>query len=618
MREQVHREKHNRPRILVSFVTREILTIKRPLRAQRFHSRGRGQGMGGTGLTATDEQAAIVEAGLSGADLAIEALAGTGKTSTLRMLSAAVPHMKGQYIAFNKAIVTDARASFPTKVTCSTAHGLAFSVVGVRYQHRLASRRLTNLEMAGWMRCQPFHYWHSGKQHVLNDDQVARYALAMVHSFCKTDDPVISARHAPRLPLIADSSDVAAGFAEHLLGYARFLWADIEKVDGQAQFSHDYYLKMWQLSSPTIHADYIMFDEAQDADPVMLSVVNDQDHAQLVYCGDDFQTLYEWRGARNALSLANVDQRLWLTQSFRFGSAVASMANGFLKRLKAPKPLRGLPTIDSKVGPISAPHAILCRTNGGVFEELVDARRTGRRAAVVGGVAELTSFAKACAALQRGGRTNHPELAPFESWSEVLEWIDHNPEQSPDVAQKVMIVAKHGAGQIEALLKEAVTEAAADVTICTVHQSKGREWPTVRLADDFPHPDDMKVDQLRVGYVAVTRGRYGLDVGTLLSQEPKPSAQSRTPGTGERSARTPRKRPPIGGGQVSPTSKNAPALRAPTPQFAPGDRVFHGTLGSGTVVAVSGTGPSETCHAKFRTDKVWPLSVSDKNLRKML
>ena len=46
------------------------------------------------------------------------------------------------------------------------------------------------------------------------------------------------------------------------------------------------------------------------------------------------------------------------------------------------------------------------------------------------------------------------------------------------------------------------------VTISTVHRAKGREWPVVYVSipdGEFPHPKCEPVDELRLGYVAVTR-----------------------------------------------------------------------------------------------------------------
>jgi len=570
------------------------------VRGERSGGSSGGELVGQSRLAPTPEQQAVLEAVKAGADLKIQALAGTGKTSTLRMIAESLPDAAGQYVAFNKAIVTDAKTSFPSRVDCSTAHSLAFRAVGSRYRHRLESARMSNAELAGFLRCTPFHCRDGQWRRTLADDQVARSALATVQAFCKTADPEIEAAHVPAHPLLSGAAVVEAQFASHVVGYARALWADIQDPGGTAQFNHDYYLKMWQLSSPVIPADYIMFDEAQDADPVMLAIIKAQGHAQRVYCGDDYQTLYEWRGATNALARADADQTLWLTQSFRFGPEIARWANGFLRRLGESNSLRGLPTIDSSVGSIDDPDAILCRTNAGVFEALLACQARGRRVAVVGGVGDLTGFARACAALQQGRGTGHPELAPFQTWSEVLEWIQENPEQAPDVAQKVKLVERHGAATIERLLKETVSEQLADVTICTVHQAKGREWPRVRMAEDFPHPDEMDDAQLRIGYVAVTRGRIGLDVGGLLERMSKRGGPD-SPGDPRQHPRTDH--------DVVHVATHVPGRNAADPARNPvlpimaGDQVRHGALGEGTVLTVSGWGDSAWCMIRFSDGK---------------
>jgi hypothetical protein len=60
-----------------------------------------------------------------GGSLRINAYAGAGKTSTLQMLAHGT-NRRGQYIAFNRSIVGDAKDKFPKTVDCSTTHGLAY------------------------------------------------------------------------------------------------------------------------------------------------------------------------------------------------------------------------------------------------------------------------------------------------------------------------------------------------------------------------------------------------------------------------------------------------------------------------------------------------------------
>src|SRR3954464_10419479 len=101
-----------------------------------------------TNFTPTAEQTAAVEAAKTGGNLVITACAGSGKTSTLRLIADAVAPKRCMYVAYNKAIQLDAAASFPSNVTCKTAHSLAYGAVGHRYRARLNSKRLTGRMLA--------------------------------------------------------------------------------------------------------------------------------------------------------------------------------------------------------------------------------------------------------------------------------------------------------------------------------------------------------------------------------------------------------------------------------------------------------------------------------------
>ncbi len=473
-------------------------------------------------LKPTQEQVAVIEMAGTQKDIVVQALAGTGKTSTLRMFSqAAKKGLKGQYIAFNKAIVLEAASTFPDNVSCKTAHGLAYASVGFKYRARINSSRNTNKDIAKFLRCSGFAYQTKSSTLFLETEQVARYSVATVQTFCRSHVDEFTADLVP-LPIGMDEGmSQAQEFISVILNHAQTLWNDFISTSGQLSWngSHDVYLKLWQLSRPVIPADFILFDEAQDADPVMLTVVNDQNHAQLVYCGDDYQTLYEWRGAKNALALATVDERLWLTQSFRFGEPIADVANYFLMKLKAPYPIVGNPGVASKVEHTSAPEAVLCRTNSSVFTALIEAHQAGRKVAVLGGARDLQALATACEVLQAGSRTSHPNLAPFETWSEVLTWIEENPEQDPTIARDIRLIVKFTPIVIKSILNRIVDEKQADVIISTVHQSKGREWNSVRLGNDYLHPDDMEPEELQVAYVAVTRGKKQLDLAGMFDNE---------------------------------------------------------------------------------------------------
>ena len=76
-------------------------------------------------MNPTDEQTAAADAFHAGQHLALQAGAGTGKTTTLAHLAHATSR-RGRYLAYNRAIAQDARTRFPATVQCKTAHSLAY------------------------------------------------------------------------------------------------------------------------------------------------------------------------------------------------------------------------------------------------------------------------------------------------------------------------------------------------------------------------------------------------------------------------------------------------------------------------------------------------------------
>jgi excinuclease UvrABC helicase subunit UvrB len=76
----------------------------------------------------TDEQKEILSLSKEEKDIAIQALAGCTKTSTLKFI--AERNMKDSlYIAFNKVIATEAEKEFPAWVKCKTIHSLAYGKI---------------------------------------------------------------------------------------------------------------------------------------------------------------------------------------------------------------------------------------------------------------------------------------------------------------------------------------------------------------------------------------------------------------------------------------------------------------------------------------------------------
>ncbi|MFF0823024.1 UvrD-helicase domain-containing protein [Micromonospora haikouensis] len=460
----------------------------------------------------TDEQAAIIEAARTGDDLTIEAGAGTGKTSTLKMLARDRTGMRGAYLAYNRSIATDAAREFPASVTCRTAHSFAFGAVGRQYAHRLNGPRVPARQTALILGINdPVKLGET----MLAPQQLARLVTETIQRYCYSDDRQVQRMHVP----LVNGLDKAgqAELARYLTPIAQRAWdTDLTQLDGQLRYTHDCYLKQWILTDPVIHADYVLLDEAQDSNPAVAGLVSRQP-AQRILVGDRAQAIYGWRGATDAM--ASFDgRRFQLSQSFRFGQAVADEANKWLSLLPTTDlRLTGYDRIPSRVGPVAEPDAVLCRSNGGAIHRVMDALDDGRRPALVGGGADIRRMAEAAARLQSGVPTDHPELFAFQTWAEVQEYVEMDSAGS-DLRVFVRLIDKHGAREVMRVCDALVGEDRADVIVSTAHRAKGREWGSVLIADDFPEPkatEDGRVriaaDEVMLAYVAVTRAQQALD-----------------------------------------------------------------------------------------------------------
>ncbi|MFF9150550.1 UvrD-helicase domain-containing protein [Streptomyces sp. NPDC014861] len=475
-------------------------------------------------FTPTDEQTEAADHFTAGHHLALQAGAGTGKTSTLDFLARSTQR-RGRYFAYNRAIAQEAATRFPPNVTCRTAHSLAYAALGHRYARRLGAPR-----RPAWQTGQDLGIIKPARvaDHTLTPTTLSNTVLRTVTRFCHSADPDLADHHVPRLRGL-DNPEAHEELVGIVAPYARKAWADLHNPDtGVVRFDPDHFLKIWSLTHPTIRADFLLLDEAQDTNPVVEHIFNSQrPHAQLVMVGDSAQAIYHWRGAKDVMTAFD-GHHLTLSRSFRFGPALATEANRWLTLAEAPLRLTGSTTTPTTLGPLARPEAILCRTNVGAMRQVMNHLTAGTRVALVGGGDSLRALALAAQQLQEGRRTGHPELVLFPTWGAVQDYAAHDPS-GRDLQPLVDLVDQHGTDTILAAVSRLSEEPQAEITVSTAHKAKGREWCHVQIGDDFPPPPETdeqdqegrpipdRVDpaDARLAYVAVTRARRHLDVGGL-------------------------------------------------------------------------------------------------------
>jgi superfamily I DNA/RNA helicase len=465
----------------------------------------------------TEEQLETIRFSENLQSFKISAYAGAGKTTTLTKISDHLYNnfgLKGLYIAFNKAIADEAKTKLHESVECRTFHSLAYRNVGYALTSKVKYKRQFHKELVAIYavedRILPTDSNAFDKYIKFNDSRSLKkknetkksgyqnFSAEMqiqamqdtITAFCRSTDVEIKIHHV-RLPKWAskDDSNEEISDAKHLIyHYARNRWNELIDVSNEVAISHDVYLKIWSLSNPKIQADYILFDESQDADNVQLEILSKQD-CPIIYVGDMHQSIYEWRGAVNAMEKLEIPE-LHLTQSFRFGCDIALHANKILGLLGESLPLRGFSKIKSNVfrsADAIVPDAILCRTNKGAFNELIQSIRKndGRKYSIQTNIEEIISFIENAEKLKNGEKIDHIELNNFDTWEVLMEYTELNP-QDQNVSGLVRIINEFKNNDLLIqTLKNCSKIEDADCVICTAHKSKGLEWDSVKISDDF-------------------------------------------------------------------------------------------------------------------------------------
>lgn len=458
----------------------------------------------------TAEQVLAVDAFLTGDNATIEAGAGTGKTSTLKLMGVADPSRKGLYVAYNAAVARESAATFPPNIECRTAHSVAYRWTAGRWgsslRDRLNAPRMSSRDVAlvvGSMTPVALD-----KALMFSPHRVASIAMETVKRFCYTGDPDVAPRHVPDIMRV-DTSEARARLVDAVVPLAKRAWADLSRQDGRLRLQHDHYLKLWALSDPQLAFDYVLVDEAQDSNGVVTDVVRKQT-CQIVAVGDRCQAIYGWRGATDAMDAFGAKHKVYLTQSFRFGQAIADEANKWLEVLESELRLVGSPAMESRLEEAPNARAVLCRTNAAVMTTVLRSHAQGKRVALVGGGKDIVSFARAARQLMDDGFTAHPDLFPFTSWGMVKEYVSDAYDGS-DLAVLVRLIDEHTPEGVIRAVEACVSEAEADVVVSTAHKAKGREWDSVRIADDFQEGEDVSDPEAMLAYVAITRAREVLD-----------------------------------------------------------------------------------------------------------
>lgn len=468
-------------------------------------------------MALTDEQQPIVD--YEGKLLCGIAYAGSGKTFTLIQFALKNKDKRILYIVFNKAIRKEAQLKFPKNVHCTTSHAMAFS----RFNEYAAKFRM-NISVKEYRDIMEEDNW-----------QVVKLAVAGLGHFMNSADRVIMMDHIKKD--IEKEDKIPSSRFDAALRAAKKLWSGMIDINSDIPCTGNTLLKLFQLSNPELHTlyDIILFDEGQDANPVTLDIVLNNNCRKIIV-GDDHQMINRWRGAENALSVVKEQGAdvLRLTKSFRFGPMIAGLANLVLSMKGETHPLVGLGELDYVCEPQEIInhgfHAVISRTFMGVIQSAHEAIMMGKRVMWNGGIGkynldELLDI-HSLKMMRPDLVKNKKILIDYGNWANYTDIAESTKDTNMIRAIRIMEEYIDIPGMIATMRSnEAKSESEADLVVTTAHTSKGLEWNSVILNDDFSsilEAIDMKkpkasiIDEMNLLYVAITRAKDRLSINSVI------------------------------------------------------------------------------------------------------
>ena len=501
--------------------------------------------------TLTGEQQNIIWAKVRSNDtIAVNAFAGTGKTTTLVKFAAMRPSKKLLYLVFNVSIRTEAAKLFPANTDVKSFHALAYSKCGFRYANKLKQELKVNMVMA--------------KNSVLQlkkesqTPTVYKAIVETIENYCNSADTTLSLSHIP---------SYAVNRGEILNASVRF-FNEMKSRDSDVPMTHAGYLKLYAMSYPRLDDiyDIIMVDEAQDINPVIHGIIVGQKNAGKVIVGDCHQSIYSFSGSHNTLQSIAATQTFSLTQCFRFGWKISSIANVLLRNFTSErKRIAGMNNYNNKStlsfwlpdhenwhiwdemerkhpfkDKTVVRYTIVARTNQTLWHIALDFLEKKIPFIFIGGVKsynlqrciDIAKFIGGDNKVKHGNKFLAMFKTPNDFHTFAMETGDS------ELLRCWNICLQYGSDEVINRFESIIIQSEDNekrnilnhhlVGLGTVHKVKGLEFDCVLLANDFIDLRDPEsiigirseqrgvIDEFNMLYVAITRARIHLRISYLL------------------------------------------------------------------------------------------------------
>ncbi|MBP7769991.1 MAG: ATP-dependent helicase [Aliarcobacter sp.] len=465
----------------------------------------------------------------------INAVAGSGKTTTLLEYAKKNSHLRILYLAYNKSLQISLQEKLKDynlpSMHISTIHSLAYNKIGA-YNYSLC-HDLKNqiLEKALYTYEQTINqkaYFPIPEYIALIKDLVNFYCNSSLIAL----DSKLMESYKKQSELGAKILELINKNENRVLAHLKYILSSMKNKVIEA--THDFYLKMFYLNkkiSTNLPYDLILVDEAQDISDVMIGIVENQT-CRRIYVGDSFQQIYTFRFASNALNKIDLPTYA-LTKSFRFGDNYAKILQNNLNSLyeiNSSKPLEitGLEKT-TEIGKnnldFNKPFCVIARSTFGLVQQLVYFIHDKKKIYFEGGYNSYSFMNQTVYSIfylkqKKNDKISIDEIKDFDTIGELEQFAKDTKNQ--DYLNIIKFINTYGDNifEINKKIKEHLVsdKTQADIIFTTTHKSKGLEYNQVLMADDFISKKEITNtknklsyqrinEELNIYYVAATRAK---------------------------------------------------------------------------------------------------------------
>lgn len=467
----------------------------------------------------TPQQAAFIATCLDSDSIALEALAGTGKTFSLRQWGN-TSRRAGIATSFSKSTVAELAQKLGPKFPAKTFHALGLAAIkSTGKTTKLDTSKMFNIVKALSEEHEiPFE---------LQSEIRALATIAKVYGI--QPDPTgpdgISPNDPSTWATLADMYDIE--FSEEILYHAKNA-VNLSNLafqkDGLIDFDDMLYCSLiypHRFSRNNI----ILADEVQDFNLLQHTMLKRclLPSGRVIAAGDPNQAIYAFRGALSDSYDALINtfsmRKLPLTVSFRCPKSVIKVAQEYVPAIEAaPQNVEGQVLYPTYLSLSDIPKTVLCRNNSPLMRLALRLLVSGRTVEIAGrdigqNLVKLTE------------RITKKNLSSEEFIDRLNQWksreLNKYPRRKTSITEKANVLshlarAHKDVDSVRKHLGKLYPDTnskeyrPADVHLSTIHKAKGREWPNVLILDPqligkHAQSDQDQQQERNLGYVAVTR-----------------------------------------------------------------------------------------------------------------